>query len=206
MPKWRSVSAPTGQTAMHIPQLVQSGLVRSWPKAGLIAASRLRLSRFDGGDADDLIADPGTAVAHDATIPFVIDEIAEVHIWLRELGTPIWVGIDVVEVGVVLEIALARFVAGWAVERVIDQVHLQDELPGIDDRLGVGKDLHAFAERGSTRLDQAAALAKNFDRTNTARSPWAHQWLIAEVREPRCSPSARLRESLSRRERSHPDR
>ena len=104
------------------------------------------------------------------------------HIGLRELGAPIWVRIDVAEVGIVLQIALARLVARGAVERVIDEVHLQDELPRIFDRLGVGEDLHSFAERCRARLDQTAALAKNFDSTDATRSPWAQQWLITKVR------------------------
>jgi hypothetical protein len=79
---------------------------------------------LDRGDSDDLVADAGAPVAHDATVPLVVNELAEVGIRLGELGTPVRIGVDIVEVGVVLEVALARFVAGRAIERMIDQVHL----------------------------------------------------------------------------------
>ncbi len=103
------------------------------------------------------------------------------HIRLREFRSPVGVRIEVAEIGVVLQITLARFVTRWTVERMIDQVHLQYELARVLSRFGMGEDFHAFAERRSTRFDQAATLAENFDSANTAGTPGAQQWLIAEV-------------------------
>ena len=79
------------------------------------------IGTLDRGDADHLVADARAPVAHDAAVPLVVDELAEVGIRLSELGTPVGIGVDVVQVGVVLEVALAGFVAGRAIERVIDQ-------------------------------------------------------------------------------------
>ncbi len=199
--KCRSVSAPTGQTAMHMPQRVQSGVVQALAEGRGDRRFHAAVRRLDRGDADHLVADPRAAVAHDAAVPLVIDDVAEVDIGLREFRATIRVGVDVVQVGVVLQIALARFVAGRAVERVVDQVHLKDELACIDARLGVGEDFHSLAERRRARLDQSAAFAENFDRANAAGSPWAQQWLIAEIGNFDARHRAPLRESSSRPER-----
>jgi hypothetical protein len=104
-----------------------------------------------------------------------------VRIGLRHLRAAIRIGVDVVQVGVVLQVAFTRFVAGRAVERVIDQIHLQDELARILNRLGVGQNFHPLAERGGARFDQPAALAENLDRADAAGSPRAEQWLVTEI-------------------------
>ena len=121
------------------------------------------------------------AIAHDAAVPLVVDELAEVRVGLSELGTAVGVGVDVVQVGVVLQVALTRLVAGRAVERVVDQIHLQDELARLQTAGEVGEDFHAFRQWRRAGLDQTAAFAEDFDGANAARAPGAHEGLVAEI-------------------------
>ncbi len=139
------------------------------------------MGRFDCGNTDDFVAHARAAVAHDAAIELVVDRVAEMHIGLREFRPPIGVRVEIAEVGVVLQIAFARFVTGRTVERMIDQVHLQNELARVFGRFGVGENFHALAERRCARFDEAATFAENLDRADAAGSPGAQQWLIAEV-------------------------
>jgi hypothetical protein len=90
---------------------------------------------------------------------------------LRELGATIGIGVDIVQVGVVLQIAFAGLVACRAVERMIDQVHLEDELPRLHNVGGMRQDLHAVHKRGGARLDQTSTLAEDLDGTDAARPP-----------------------------------
>ena len=62
---------------------------------------------FDRRDADHFIANAGATRAHDAAIVLEVDQVAEMHIRLGELRTSIRISVDVAEIGVVLEIALA---------------------------------------------------------------------------------------------------
>ena len=154
-------------------------------EVGAVGGGDGRLERsvgaLDRGHADHFVADARAPVAHDAPVPLVVDELAEVGIRLGELGTAVGVGVDVVQIGVVLEIALAGLVAGRAVQRVVDQVHLQDELPRLHDVRGVRQHFHAVGERGRAGLDQTAALAQNLDGADAARSPGAQQRLETEI-------------------------
>src|SRR5690606_36524392 len=90
--------------------------------------------------------------------------------------------IDVVQIGVVLQIAFTRLVTGRAVECVVDEVHLENELAGLNDRFGHRRNLHAIPDLGGTRLDQTATVAENLDSTDAARTPGPQERLIAEVR------------------------
>jgi hypothetical protein len=83
---------------------------------------------LDGGNADYFITNPGTTCTDDAAVPFVIDEVTEMDILLGQLWSLVRVRMHVVKVGVVLQVALTRFVTGRTVQGVIHQIHLQYEL------------------------------------------------------------------------------
>ncbi len=139
------------------------------------------IGRLDGDNADHLVADSRAAIAHDTAIPLVVDGVAEVFVWLREFWTPVGIGVDVVQVGVVLQIAFTGLVAGGAVESVIDKVHLQNVLTSLCRPGRVREELDPFLEHGGAGFDQPAALAKDLDRANAARSPGPKQRLVAQV-------------------------
>ncbi|GBD16926.1 hypothetical protein HRbin26_01836 [bacterium HR26] len=139
------------------------------------------VEHLDRGDADHLVADAGAAGADDAALPLVVDEVAEVFVGPGDLRSPVGVGVDVVVVGVVLQVALTRLVAGGAVERVVDQVHLQDELARLFAGRRVGRDLHTVPHLRGAGFDQAAAPAEDLDRADPAGAPGAQQRLVAEV-------------------------
>ncbi len=163
--------------------------------AGFEAATR----GLDRDDADHLVADAGAPVAHDAPVPLVVDGLAEVLVGVGELRAAIGVRVDVVEVGVLLEIALAGLVAGWAVQRVVDEVHLKDVLAGLDDLGRVGEHLHALGKRGGTGLDEPPALAEDLNRADAAGAPGAEHGLVAEVRHLNATHPRRFEDERSGR-------
>ncbi len=136
---------------------------------------------FDRGDADHLVANARAAVAHDAAIPLVIDQIAEMDVRFRHLGAAVRIGIDVVQIGVVLQVALAGLVAGGTVERVVDQKHLQNELAGVDTGVVVRDDFHILTEQRGAGLDQTTALAEDVYGANATRAPRAEFRLKAQI-------------------------
>src|SRR5688572_15098940 len=87
--------------------------------------------------------------------------------------------IPAMQVGIVLQVAFARLVARRAVQRVIDQVHLENVLARLDNLWRVRQHFHVFGERSGTGLDQTATFAENLDGANPARSPRAQQRLVA---------------------------
>ncbi|MCD6059072.1 MAG: hypothetical protein K0Q89_2602 [Thermomicrobiales bacterium] len=156
------------------------------------------ISTLDGCDADHLVADTRAPVAHDAPVPLVVDQLAKVRVRLGKFRTPVWVGVDVVEIGVVLEIALARLVARRAVEGVVDQIHLKDELTRLHDIRRVRQHLHAVGERGCTGFNQTTTLAQNLDSADAARPPGAQHRLEAEVRDLDISHAGGLKDDRPR--------
>jgi hypothetical protein len=102
-------------------------------------------------------------------------------VWLGELRAPVWIGVDIMQVGVVLQVTLAGFVTGRAIKGVVDQVHLKDVLPRFHGVWRVRQDLDTLGELGGTGFDQSAAFAENLDGTNAAGAPRSHERLEAEI-------------------------
>ena len=140
------------------------------------------LGHRDRRRADDLFADAHALGADDAAIELIGDQRRVVAHLLRALRAAERVVINVVLVGVVLHLALARLVADGAVERVVDQEEAHHILARLHAAGRVGGDLHPVAQRQGAALGQVGTPPVDLDHAHPAGAPRAQARLVAEVR------------------------
>jgi len=152
------------------------------------AARGLRIHRLSGEDVNDRLAPAleqadlrlvlplfeiaDAAPAKDAALLVEHDQVADrVVLLLAPLGLHEFARARAILHRVVLQRALAAFVADRAVERVVDENEAEDGLPRLPHCLAVGDHRHAFAHADRTCCVKAAsARAGKFDQAHAARA------------------------------------
>ena len=159
-------SAPTGQRSMTFPA---HGCVRSLPFELADERAVAALADVEHRIVRDVVHEPHAARAENAAVRRVhhvaaeiLDRIESLGIAIATLGAPFLVG-------VVLQLALARLIADRAVERMIDEQHLEHALARLERLLGVDVDDLPFGDRRRARRRELRRLL-DFDEAHAAHA------------------------------------
>src|ERR1019366_9475984 len=106
------------------------------------------LAHGEHGRVVDVVHETDAARAEDAAVRHVHHVAAEIFHGIEPLGLAVArVGASFLE-RVVLQLALARLVADRAIERMVDEQHLEDSLAGLEGFLAIHMHYLPFDDRG----------------------------------------------------------
>ena len=147
----------------------------------------------------DVVHETDAARAQDAAVRDIDDVAAEVLDGIESLRLTITSFGPSFLIRVVLQLALARLIADWTIERMIDEQHLEHALPRFERLVGVHAHDLAFRDGRRARRRELRRLL-DFDETHAAYAGDGKAGVIAVVRDEH---ARRLRRLEDRRPRRH---